>query len=149
MRYLKTTAFFALAGLVVSPAYADDNAQLCSMYSKTGGAMSEFMLPLTLQDFINITTGKDETLTIEMTGALMGAWNAADMVAASKLGQSDIELLSESAGQVAVELMLSGQANSHTQVREIMKASCLNVTARGIINNQRRAKQATDANMAR
>jgi hypothetical protein len=148
MQILKKVMLSSMALIFVSTtASADENDTLCSMYSKTGGAMSEFMLPLTVQDFINMINGSDQGLMNDMVKAMTDAWSGSDMVALSKLNTEDAEIIGEAAGQVAIELLMTGQASTKTEVTQFMNKSCMTVGAKNIIRNQRKSRAATAAIM--
>ena len=148
MRYFRTL-FIATAISATLPfaaaAHADDAK--CEVYSKIGNSMVTFMLPLTMQDFINITTGKDPKLSTEMTQKLIESMDSTDYTAMSEMGMGDAELMGEAAGQIAVQLLISGQASSAREVKAAMKDSCMSVGFDAILNNQRKSRANINASL--
>lgn len=96
-----------------------------------------------------MTTGKDDKLADELSTTLFSKLNGSELVALTKLETKDVEMLSESAGQVAIELLMGGRANNSQDVDTIMKTTCLSISTMQIIKNQKRANQATQANLGK
>ena len=147
MKKLLTSLVGATCALAMSSnAYANDDA-LCSLYSKTGGATVEFMLPLTMQQFVDMMAGKEPALMNQMTMKLLGEFNSDDLAALATVNQQDAEVIGEAAGMVAVELLMSGQATTKSDIVSVMNSGCNAIGAQTIINNQKAARNATQANM--
>ncbi len=126
---------------------AEDNQTVCGLYSSIGGSLTEFMLPLTMQDFVNIMTGKDPELLKDLSINMLNGLTGAELAALNAMDEDDSSLLSESAGQIAVNHLMSGSASSSEDVKYLMKNTCLSIGAAKIIENQRRANDATQANL--
>ena len=141
MRYFTTIILattFSLTMPFAANAQADEAR--CDVYSKIGGSMVNFMLPLTMQDFINITTGKDPKLSSQMTEKMIAGMNETDFATLAELGVDGAGLMGEAAGQIAVELLISGQASSAREVQAVMKETCMSVGVDTILDNQRQAR---------
>lgn len=132
-----------------TPVFAaeSDNATSCKMYSKIAGTMVDFMLPLTMQDFVNMMNGKDPKLLGQMTSGLLSGLDAEDVSTMISLG-SDAEIAGQAAGDVAMRMLMSGQATSSSQVQRAMKSNCEEIGFDQIIANQKRANRATAGNFS-
>ena len=146
-----TTSMLGLAAVLTlaTPASATDSDALCSLYSKTGGSVVEFMLPLTMQQFVDMMAGKNPGLMNQMTQALVSEFDEADLIALASVDQQKAQVIGEAAGQVAIELLMSGQATSKAEIVNAMSTSCKAVGPDVIIANQMRANAAVDANMGK
>lgn len=148
MRRLLTTSLCILSLSLIAPVTASaSDDQLCKTYGKIGGAMTDFMLPLTVRELVNMMSGKDPAKMSEMTQAFIGSLDGDDFTAIGSLSTADQGIFGEAAGQVAMGLLLSGQATTGDDVTRQMVSSCSRIGARNIIANQRRATAATEANM--
>lgn len=148
MRNLKRIILFMAAfGLLPSTAYAVDDVKTCKIYGKIGGAITDFMLPLTMQDLVNILTGKDPKLATEMTSVIIYALDKAEYVVMGDIGEEKAGLMGEAAGQVAIELLMSGRASSGAEIVTIMEDTCLSVGFDAIVDNQRDARASLSKNM--
>lgn len=138
----------ALSLLIVFPfsAAAEEDIR-CSLYGSIGGSLAEFMLPLTLQDFVNMMTGEDPDLMNELSSSLLTSVNGLELAALSKMPDKDAELFSESAGQTAIQHLMSATASSSEDLKALMENSCNSVGADRIIRNQKRANRLTEANL--
>jgi len=134
---------------MASTAYAGEDDALCNLYSKSGGAMVEFMLPLTLQQFVDMTTGKDTALMNRMSASLLKEFEPAELIALSTVGEGKAGLIGEAAGHVAVELLMSGQATTKSGIVNIMSSNCHAIGPETIIANQLKSRAATSANMGK
>ena len=72
-------AAFALS--LSSPASAADieNEAGCQMYSKFGSSMVDFMLPLTVQEFVNMMNGKDPEAFVAMSTSFLSKLDGNDI----------------------------------------------------------------------
>lgn len=91
--------------------------------------------------------GKNPDLVATMTDTILRANTGAAIAAANKLTQDDGKLLGESAGQIAIQLLMSGQATNADDVRNTLNAACLQHSAAAIIANQRAARDALSKSM--
>jgi len=132
-----------------TPAFAadTDNEASCKMYSKIAGTMVDFMLPLTMQDFVNMMNGKDPKLLGEMTSGLLSGLDADDIATMVSLG-SDAQIAGQAAGDVAMRMLMSGQATSSSEVQSAMRANCNEIGFDKIVANQKRANRATAGNFS-
>ena len=152
MIYRKKIVPLLLALTLTAPATfsaAEEGDMRCSLYGSIGGSMGKFMLPLTMQDFVNIMTGKDPALLNELSNSLLASVNRQELAALGKMPEKDRELFSESAGQAAIENLMSARATSSEELKSLMTSACKSVGAQGIIDNQRRANALTEANLGR
>lgn len=131
-----------------TPAFAADNEKSCKMYSKIAGTMVDFMLPLTMQDFVNMMNGKDPKLLGQMTSGLLAGLDADDISTMVSLG-SEAEIAGQAAGDVAMRMLMSGQATSSSEVQRIMRADCEDIGFNQIIANQKKANRATAGNLSK
>lgn len=141
-----STAALCLVTLFPFSAAAEDDIR-CSLYGSIGGSLAEFMLPLTMQDFINMMTGEDPDLMHELSSSLLKSVNGLELAAFTKMPDKDAEIFSESAGQTAIQHLMSATASSSEDLKALMESSCNSVGADRIIRNQKRAKRLTEANL--
>lgn len=149
MKYNKkitmTFALFLAVSAPISSAAEDDIR--CDLYGSIGGSLAEFMLPLTMQDFVNMMTGKDPGLLNELSNSLLKSVNGLELAALSEMAESDRELFSEAAGETAIQYLMSARASSSEDLKTIMEKTCISIGADSIIDNKKRAKRLTDANL--
>jgi len=147
---MKTRSFFAAAlvaaGLTAQPAVAADEENICGFYGSIAYVVAEYMLPLRLQDVVNMMTGKDPSISAGLATSMLNAASANQVLAIAQLKAEDAELFGEAAGSTSFQLLLSGQASSPQELQQILQGHCLNVGYQTIIDNQRRANAAGAAN---
>lgn len=148
MKKLKISA--VIIGLAFSfngTAFAKSDKQACEAYSKIGGFMVATLLPRTMQDFVDMTTGKNPELMTEITEGLVSELNGSELLALSKLGGGDAELLGEAAGQISIQLLMAGKATSKSETVTLMRETCLSLGVDQIISNQKTSRAATASSM--
>ena len=149
MKLLKLTFVFGtVAALSATPAVAQtgNSDPLCTIYSKMGEVLVETMLPRTMQEFVDATTGKNPAIMNEFTDSILTRLTAEEM-AVLAANEADAGLIGEASGQVAIQILMNGQASSARQVGMIMNEACVSVGSNTIIENQRRANAAVNQNM--
>ena len=144
-KYMITTMVSCFGLFVSAPAYASDEAK-CDLYGNFGSALVDFMLPLKLQEFVDMMTGNAPELQEEMVSELIDGLSKKNLKTLMKLSQSDNETMGEAAGEVAVNLLMTGAATTPSEVNDLMEANCLAIGAQTIIDNQRRAQAANAQN---
>ena len=147
MSFRKSILGLIAIAAVSVPATAQTDDMKCQIYAKTGGTMADYMLPLRLQDLVNMLSGKDTELMSGLTGALVGKLTPQEMAAMAQFKSNDATILGEAAGEVTMALLMGGQATSGAQVQSILKDTCMQVGPDQIIQNQRRAKAISDKNL--
>ena len=140
----------AFALLLSSPASAAniENEAGCQMYSKFGSSMVDFMLPLTVQEFVNMMNGKDPEAFVAMSTSFLSKLDGNDIKTMVALG-NDAEAAGQAAGEVAMQMLISGQATSSSEVKTIMESHCNKIGFSQIVANQKKAIQATADNFSR
>ncbi len=133
-----TTVYFSTC---LSPAGADDNKEVCLFYGNVGAAAVDFILPLKVQQVVDMISGKDTTLVEKMQKSVEGIGNDAAKTAMKKMGEDAAEHLGSSAGFLAFQLIMTGQATSPQEVFSVLYKSCLDTGAQKIVENQRAAAQ--------
>ncbi len=137
-----------LLGFLQTPAVqAADDQTTCSFFSKVGSSLIEFVLPLTVQDMVDMLAGKNQSLMIEMTMVMMKAMSAEEFQQFMTLNSDDAEMLGQSAGEVAFQLLMTGQATSIAEVESQLMSNCLKIGPDNIIQNQRNANAAAAGNL--
>lgn len=133
-----------------SPAFAAevDNDASCKMYSKFAGSMVDSMLPLKMQDFVNMMSGKDPELAQKMTAGLMSKLDGNDIMTMVALGD-DATIAGQAAGEVAMATLMSGKATSSEEVRSIMLNDCKKIGFAQILSNQKKAIAASSGNFTK
>lgn len=127
-------AIFGLFQIPVS--HAQDDQLTCSFYSKVGSSVVGYMLPLTVQELVDMMTGKNPDLMTEMTGVMLRAMNAEEFQAIFAMDANRLEMLGEAAGAVSFQVLMSGKATSVDEVERILLSSCLSIGPDVIIDNQ-------------
>lgn len=140
-------AALLLSFLQTPAGQAADERVTCSFYSKVGSSVIGFVLPLTVQDMVDMMAGKNPKLMLEMTIVMMGAMGAEEFQQLMMLNADDAEMLGQSAGEVAFQLLMTGQATSIADVETQLMSVCIRVGPDKIIENQRKANAATAANL--
>ena len=143
------TTTLILFGLGSSPAFADENADRCALYGGLGASFSDFMLPLTLQDLVNVIRGEDAALMTRLSTELIASLEASELATLMRIPADENAALSEASGMVAMNLLMTGAANSPASVKRTMVDTCLDVGAQTIIDNQRRSNAALDVSMGK
>ena len=150
MRYFKTLILAGTLSIAMPFSVSVQAGEAeCNVYSKIGSSMVNFMLPLTMQDFINITMGKDPKLTNEMTQNMIAGMDTTDFTTLAAMGEDGAGLMGEAAGQIAVELLISGQASSAREVKAALKESCMTVGMDTILDNQRQARANVNSSLGK
>lgn len=145
-KFQKLALGLTLAVATAMPAAAND-AAMCKTYGKFGGAMVDFMLPLTMQNFVDMMTGQKPELLSEMTQSLLTYLDGTDLYNMAQMDGDESDLLGEAAGGVAIELLMSGRATNDQEVITLMEYACLKVGIDAIIDNQRIANKAEAQNL--
>ena len=138
---------FALSSVCFIPlnAHAADENAVCSAYGKIGGYLVGSLLPRSLQDFVDMNTGKNPEFAKELITGLLSELNGVELMAFSTLGEEDASLLGESAGQVSVALLMEG--TNKDDVINTMRDRCLAVGSKQITANMKASKIALDKNI--
>ncbi len=148
MFFRKIIFAIAILGFFQIPAsQAQDDQLTCAFYSKVGSSVVGFMLPLTVQQLVDMMTGKDPQLMTEMTGVMLRAMNAEEFQNLMAMESSQLEMLGEAAGVVSFQVLMSGQASTVEEVEQKLMSSCLVITPDVIIQNQIKSNAAAQANM--
>ena len=150
MKLIKSAMYLGIiTALTAAPAAAqsENSDALCGVYSTMGEVLVEFLLPKTLQQFVDATSGKDPTIMAEFGDIVVTKMTAKELLALGVIGEDDAGLLGEAAGQVAVNLLMTGQATTASEVRLSMSKRCQEIGPQDIIENQRRANAAVNQNM--
>ena len=147
-RISSVTAALCLSLAAPTLAAAADNKASCQVYSKIGSTTVEFMLPLTLQEFVNMMTGKNPELLQKMSTGLLSGLDGDDVKTMIGLGE-DSTLAGQAAGEVAVAMLMSGQASSASEVQTKMQRDCEAIGFDKIVENQKRANRATAGNIGK
>ena len=134
--------------LLSTSSFALKNEETCNVYGSAGKLVSDFMLPLTVQELINMLTGKDNDLLKELTQTMTSGLSADELAAFASLGAEDSEVLGELAGQTAIQLLMQGQATSSNEVKAIMVNQCNQIGTANLISRMKQAKQALQGNSA-
>ncbi len=120
---------------------ADDNKEVCLFYGNVGAAAVDFILPLKVQQVVDMISGKDTALVEKMQKSVEGIGNANAKAAMKAMGDDAAEHLGASAGFLAFQLVMTGQATSAQEVFSVLYKSCMDTGASKIVENQRAAAQ--------
>ena len=150
MRIVKTGLVgLAMAIMISAPAMADDGEGYCTLYSAAGGAMVDFMLPLTVQELVNMMSGQDEKLINEMGAAMISGMSPTEIMSLATLDPAKAEIMGQAAGETAMQLLMSGQVTNKAEVKSFLSSTCSSLGAETIMANQRKSIAATNANMGK
>ncbi|MCF6292775.1 MAG: hypothetical protein L3J04_05210 [Robiginitomaculum sp.] len=120
---------------------ANDDQELCGLYGNIGRGVAEFMLPLTLQQIINMNSGNEPELQKESETKAMTYVTANQLIAAVKLTEQEVAAFGESAGQNAVALLMEAKARSGMDIFDFLTNRCNRLGAQTVISNQIKAIQ--------
>ena len=135
--------------LLMSPpvSHANNDATLCNAYGKIGGYMVGSLLPKTMQDFVDMMTGKNPEMLEGITAGLMDDLSGKELLAVSKQDENRMGLLGESAGQVAIQMLMAGQVSDKPDTVNALRNNCMSVGINTIISNQAAANAAINASI--
>jgi len=80
---------------------------------------------------------------------LIASLEASELATLMRIPADENAALSEASGMVAMNLLMTGAANSPASVKRTMVDTCLDVGAQTIIDNQRRSNAALDVSMGK
>ena len=113
------------------------NPAACQAFANIGGVISSHILPMSVKDFAAMNSGRDTSLIEAAVSKLNREMNASDKRALEALGTQNKSLFEEAAVNLAIEIVLSGEGPSPSQVANIMRQDCQSFGANEIINYQK------------
>lgn len=140
-RFLAIAATTMCLSLAPVSASADDNKEVCLFYGNVGAAAVDFILPLKVQQVVDMISGKDTALVEKMQKSVEGIGNDKARSAMKNMGDDAAEHLGASAGFLAFQLIMTGQATSPQEVFSVLYKGCQDTGAQKIVENQRAAAQ--------
>ncbi len=126
---------------VPSAADAEDTKEICLYYGNVGAAAVDFLLPLKLQQVVDLISGRDEALLEKMNKTVEGVGNVQVKEAMKKIGEDAAEHLGASAGFLSFQLVMTGQATTPQEVFSVLYRSCTETGPERIVENQRKAAE--------
>lgn len=136
----------AIGSLSLAPAaQADENSALCHLYTNTGAGMVEFLLPLTVQQYVNLTAGNEPELANQMAQAIMRQYDPQILAQLQSVNPEKLGLIGEAAGQTVTQLLMSGQATSKAEVSNLMSSACQSLGANVIYEEQKKLRDSLTA----
>ncbi|WP_026168231.1 hypothetical protein [Kordiimonas gwangyangensis] len=140
---LLTASLLTTATIFPSSATADaeDDKEICLYYGNVGAAAVEFLLPLKLQQVVDLISGRDEALLEKMNKTVEGVGNVRVKTAMKKIGDDAAEHLGASAGFLSFQLVMTGQATTPQEVFSVLYRGCSETGPERIVENQRKAVQ--------
>lgn len=138
-----------LLGLMSTPAQAATSEDTCALYARIGGTMSDFMMPLTVKNFVEMMSGKDNALMAEMTSSLITGIGPDHLATMMTLKGDESELIGQAAGTVMMELLMTGAATTPAEIETNMRQTCNSIGAKTLIANQRAAVAAQSRNVGK
>ncbi|NNE59042.1 MAG: hypothetical protein HKN36_13125 [Hellea sp.] len=124
MRMLVKTAIAAGAALALAvPAQAQQDAS-CNVYSEVGGAMADFMLPLSLKQVSDLLAGRDQVLASQMGESIVQKMPPSVLETYANMPQEDAAILGEAAGLLAIDLIVSGRTSDGAEIRNFLTLGC-------------------------
>ena len=149
-RTLRPTAAFGLVLAIMAifarpPALpASDTGQadmLCEAYGAIGFAVADFMLPMSLQQIVNMASGASpqqmEIFSANMQQVLAGPYADALRQAGPDAGG----LFGQFGGDAAMGLLMQGRATSADQLRTVMIQQCNTVGSAKLLEDMRTARR--------
>ncbi|WP_262691678.1 hypothetical protein [Kordiimonas aestuarii] len=132
---------FATSGLAPASADAADDKEICLYYGNVGAAAVDFLLPLKLQQVVDMISGRDQALLEKMNKSVEGVGNAKVKSAMKKIGDDAAEHLGSSAGFLSFQLIMTGQASTPQEVFSVLYRGCSETGPERIVENQRKAAE--------
>ena len=132
-----TTLLALTATGSVAAQSSTSNPAACPAFANIGGIISSHILPMSVKDFAAMNSGKDASLIEAAISKLNREMSASDKLALEALGPQNRSLFEEAAVNLAIEVVLSGEGPSPSQVANIMRQDCQSFGANEIINFQK------------
>lgn len=131
--------FTATSLTTLSRADANEDKEICLYYGNVGAVAVDFLLPLKLQQVVDLISGRDEVLMQKMNKTIEGVGNVQVKASMKKLGDDAAEHLGSSAGFLSFQLIMTGQATTPQEVFSVLYRSCTETGPGRIVENQRKA----------
>ncbi|HEY4546683.1 MAG TPA: hypothetical protein VIG90_09695 [Pedomonas sp.] len=122
--------FLVAAGLSLAgtaPAAAAEGGQkqlICSAYGKMGGAVADFILPLTFKQMLDMQHGRNNQLVVQLTQKLLGGLTGAEIQALGSIKAESRDDFINSVNQMALNLLQSGKAGNTAEVATQLAEHC-------------------------
>ena len=137
----KLLAAAAASALLIMPAQAQSDDNVCGAYALIGKVMASEMLSLTLQDIIDMQRGQRPDLMGNITNAIASGWTPAEIAAITQLTDEEQSLLGEAAGAYGLNLLMGGRATTPQQVRDTLMSECQSTGYQMVVDNQKKMKE--------
>ena len=141
---LKRLAYVGVATLLsvsvtgsVSAQTSGTNPAACNAFASVGAVISNYILPMSVKDFAAMNSGKNTALIDGAIAKLDSDLSPSDKGALEALGVENRGLFEEAAVNLAIDVVLSGEASSAAAVANIMRQECQSFGAGKIIEFQK------------
>lgn len=117
----------AFVSSIIAPASAAPNNQkqvLCGAYAKMGGAVADFILPLTFGQMLDMQHGRNMELAAQLPQKLINSLTGEEMMAMGKLKGDSRSNFMDSANQMTFNLLQSGKARNTAEVTAQLAEHC-------------------------
>lgn len=124
-KLLLVAAGLTLAGATPAAAAEASQKQLvCSAYAKMGGAIADFILPLTFKQMLDMQHGRNGQLVEQLTQKLLGSLTGAEISALGSIKSQSRDNFMDSANQMTFSLLQSGKAGTTAEVISQLTEHC-------------------------
>lgn len=107
------------------PLQAQDNDKICGAYGKVGQVMSEFILPITMENLMRFVNGVSPEMTQEIATKLASSLTEQELLAISQMSEEKRKLLFETAGSQTVKTLIEEQETTPEALGEILYQQCI------------------------
>lgn len=136
-----------LAGLCIAaatatvPATAQDKDFVCDAFGSIGYTVATVMLPVTMQELVDMTRGQNPDLLGKITQGLTANMAPETLAKFTSLPPKELDGLSQLAGAVGMQTLMSGGAGSPDELQGIMARHCRTVGPSAILQQGLAAAQ--------
>ena len=131
------------ASVFMTPAAASANDQLCNIYGHVGQSVANYILPMTMQELVEMLTGQNPEAMGGFARSMSSGLSDEQLGILATVNPQDIELLSTLSGQTAMQMLMSGQVADTSRLGAILEQQCNQAGGGAVmIERMRRANQA-------
>lgn len=137
IRIIGLVICFVFPWTAAASAETNQDKALCNFYGVVGQASVEYILPMRVQDLLNMLSGKDEKLMGKFTQKLLDTITGSELLVLADVPDGDVEWLGQSAGQIAIQSLMSARITSGAEVKELLYNHCIKTGVQQIIQKQK------------
>lgn len=136
-----TLTAIAFSAALPSQAQTQIDTSSCQAFSNYGGIVADFILPMSLRNFADMNSGKNQQIVQQFISKVDRELRPADKQIFDRLGEQNSILFEEAATDLAINMVLDGHAASREGIANLMKQECLKAGTNRILKFQRQSYQ--------